>query len=236
MSSGWAEKHHGEILTVEQIKNIYDLPEEDHCDYKDKVEALTWYVDEYLPAAAPNYTKDFRTRKLMTAGVEVWDQNTTAVPLQSEAFGQLMYDNCYEKWKALARERQINPRFEAPKYKKKDKHTWEFHSTKYSDRNAGKGQGWNEETSVAHNKCVVKVKEFRTDDKENKYKILKLVRDLIRKKHGLQHYQDLKRKRGACEEGRRVGRHITVHQEVIVLSDNPDDGGSEEEDSSRGGE
>jgi hypothetical protein len=46
---------------------------ESHEDYNAKADALTWYVEEYLPWSALNHTKDFRQVSLMTSlrGMEI---------------------------------------------------------------------------------------------------------------------------------------------------------------------
>jgi hypothetical protein len=221
MSSEWATNHDGEILTVQQMKDIYNLPSKEHEDYEAKVAALTWYVDEYLPGAAPSYSKEFRQDNLMTQGVDVWGQSTTAVTLQSEAFAHLLYDNCYDKWKIIARERHNNTKFKVPKYSKNDERTWKYHLTKYSDRNAGKGNGWNNNTTKAHNDCLKRIKEFRDNDRMNKYKTIRLVRDLIRAKYNLQDYNSSK-KRKRDDVVTQERQPLTIHEEIIVLSDTPD--------------
>jgi hypothetical protein len=53
VSSEWARNHDGEILTVKQMDYIYNLPQADDKEYEASKEALTWYVDDYLPGAAP---------------------------------------------------------------------------------------------------------------------------------------------------------------------------------------
>jgi hypothetical protein len=90
------------------------------------------------------------------------------VAIQLKALAQLMFDICHDKWKLIASERNNNPRFVVPKYNKKEKNSLKFHNTKYSDHNAGKGNGWNLMTGDALNECLMRVKKFRTKDKQKK--------------------------------------------------------------------
>jgi len=194
------------------------------------VEALTWYADKYLPAAAKDFDAKFREENLMTSAVEVWGEKYTAVSIQSEAFGHFMYSNCYSKWKLYAKNLHQNHKWKIPKHNKEDKESLKFHKTKYSNRNAGRNKGWNPSTATAHNELLKKVKAFRTDDKKNKYKMARMVRELIRKNHNLSVF--LSKKRKAQEDAQVVAMRPMLEQHIINISDDPDSSSEVESDGS----
>ena len=61
--------------------------------------------------------------------------------MESEAFGRLMFENCRDKWIAIAPEKIKNEKWVIPGYDKKDNTTHKYHVTKYSDKNAGQVKG-----------------------------------------------------------------------------------------------
>jgi hypothetical protein len=229
--SGYAREHNGEILAPDEMNDIYLLPDENDSTYQKRCDDLEWYVDQYLPmaAGAKNYKKDFRQKYLMTAPITKSNKKRyTAVSIQSEAFGLMVYKNCHRKWKFICEMKSRNPKWTLPKYKKTDTDNLKYHKTLWSDRDAGKGKGWKAEAIKYHNVAAQMIKLFRrTDREENDNKMMKFCRDLMRKKYGYNLEQNV-RKRKARNGSAMV---VDLEKEIISISDDPHEfAGSDDDD------
>ena len=217
---------HGYVPTVEQMKNVYNIPpkEEDEKKHQHALDFLLWYSDVYLPATAmeANYGKSIRFYKKAVAGVRIKGEMKVAVESAAEAYGLLVLDNCYTKWCALAPEITKNPKFKPPKFDKSNPDTFPFHDTKYSDARGGQGKGWKEEEArPVFESFKEAIKAFRKKEKEKNWPTYQLCLDLIRTKHGIteteaQRKKGRKRKRNVVEE--KEGE-----QDDFVMDDKSDD-------------
>ena len=205
-----------------EIQDVYNLPPKTDPSYTRKKQILTWYVDVYLPkaAGAKNYGINVRAFKLLVSGMVVMGGvKKTIVSIQSEAFGWLIYENCYEKWVLIVKKKKVNPRWKVPTYNKLNTTTHQWHATKWSDRNAGKGSGWSPTAIEMQNTFAEKIKAFRDQDANDtpKNKVLRICRQLIRDKHGI---NDNKKK--ATRKRNRDGSiqaGVIHHPKVIEISD-----------------
>lgn len=105
-----------------------------------------WYVDVWLPAVADYtcYNPDIRWYQKMYEPITVKGDQYAAVSIQSESFGWLLYENCYEKWLHIVPQKAKDRKWKAPKYNKDDEDTHKYHLCKWSDCRTGqvKGGGW----------------------------------------------------------------------------------------------
>ena len=93
-----------------------------------------------------------------TDSVKIGGVNVARVPMQSEAFGLLNYENGFPKWLTTVPLKAKDPSWTTPPYKKSDPHTYKYHCTKWSDSKSGqiKGGGWKKEAYAVYNErmCV----------------------------------------------------------------------------------
>ena len=83
--------------------------------YKEKLALLLWYVDVYLPAVAgDNYGCHRRQYKMAIERIEIRGKQRVLVESMIEAYGWLLLDNCYSKWKAYFEAYSANSKFKIP--------------------------------------------------------------------------------------------------------------------------
>jgi hypothetical protein len=179
-------KNHGEIVTVEQLRDVYNLPEKDNVEYAHKVDFLLWYMDCLLPAAAgASFDRTKRPYYRPTQTLPLYGKNRVIVESTTEAFGWLLVENCQKKWEAIFPEWKKNSDWKIPKYRKDDRSTHPFHVTTFTEPTGGQGVGWKPEARSALEKYKKEIHDFRTKDNKTKWKILNFCKDLIRKHHGI---------------------------------------------------
>ncbi len=190
------------------------LPEDKESDeYKAKAKLLTWYFDSWLPACAgiqhygPHRRCYYRATKAVKDG-NPKHPKVAYVPLHSEALGVVMMMNCAPKWEHVIPKKAANRDWSVPAYSKKDKSTWKYNETLWSDNKSGKvvAGGWKEAAIKEFNAQLNSLKDFRDKDKANGHKFYKSGLDLLKKKHGVTEDEppavgkrSRKRKAGALE-------------------------------------
>ena len=167
----------------EEDKEAYD-------DYIRDMDLLLWYLDKYLPAAVGelSFGKAHRYYKKQTDSVDIRGKRRILVERQSEAYGWLMYENCYDKWCHVVPQQAKDPTWKVPDWKKDDPATHPYHDTKYSDPRGGQKAGWKASARTALNGYCEAIKKLREQDKKKAKKgssIYQKCLDLLRKEHGI---------------------------------------------------
>ena len=180
----WAN---GYVPTIEQMKDVYNLPDETHQDYEDKKKFLLWYLDKYLPAAAgeASYGKTVRLYSMAIDRKEIRGKQRVLVESASEAFGWLLLENCYEKWSNICNKKKENPGWKVPKNKKNDPSTHPYNKCKWTDSSAGQGGGWAPGARLAFEENKEIIKTLRKKDHAENWKLHKFCLQLLREEHGV---------------------------------------------------
>ena len=178
----WANDY---VPTIEQMKDVYNLPDKSHEDYEHKKKFLLWYVDRYLPAAAgeASYGKTVRLYYMATDRKNIRGKERVLVESASEAFGWLLLENCYEKWCNICAKKKENPGWKIPKNKKSDPSTHPYNKCKWTDSSAGQGGGWAPGARMALETNKAIVKNIRQKDHHDGWKVHKFCLQLIREEH-----------------------------------------------------
>ena len=169
---------------------MYNIPDKTDPTYQHKIEKLLWYVDIYLPATAGLGICGKVDRSYKTMGEAVELPNKTRVPMvpvEAEAFGWLMLENCQEKWKLIVPMKAKNPRWSIPQFSKDDSSTHQYHNTKWTDPKTGKDQGggWDTSAYPVFSSYIQTIQKIREDDKKNGFPVQKMCLAMIREKHGI---------------------------------------------------
>ena len=198
----WYTKH-GFLPTIDDIKSVYDVckeappafPHHDSSEevknawkkYQEKKELLVWYQDKYLPAAVGelSFGKQQRYYKKQIDTFELEGKHRHLVERSSEAYGLLVFENCYEKWKAIMFEKSRNPGWKAPAYDKDNQETHKFHNTKYSDPRGGNACGWKPEARTALREYMEAIKQFRDHDRSQGWRTYQKCLDWLRAAKGI---------------------------------------------------
>ena len=195
--------------TVEEIETVWDLPEgptpplrggpiadfeeamlnykADLELYKKKEKLLAWYATDYLSMAVgvETWGNTQKCTKLLTDKALLQEdpsgKEKVLVPVTSEAFAQLMYKNCREKWMAVWQYRKVHGRkAKVPKYSKTDQTTHKYDGL-WSNPRSGQveGGGWHMDGLQYLMDRMEAVAAVRAADKANDYAKMKHVRSLI---------------------------------------------------------
>lgn len=212
----WFDQH-GTLPTLEEIESIWDIPDvpsstnngegtttmcPEWTEYNRKTEMLTWWIDCMVAMAAGNddFGNNVRFFKMAVDKRQLPDNTRRqCVTVPTEAMAYLIYDNCRTKWLTIMEYRKNNKKRKLPKFNKLRVETHKYHCAKWSDSKTGqvKGGGWHPDSYKAFNTYVTKVKDFRKQDKRNKWKMYSFAKDLVRQKHEIEdEYHNTKRKRG----------------------------------------
>ena len=201
--------------------------EEEHDFTEDEREKLwkhTWYHDVWLNKASV-YAKFGATVRFYEKATAKNSEGRPHVTTQTEAFAELVRNNCESKWNAVFNLRKNDDKTgktKIPKYKKDDKSTHQYHATKWTDPRAGpkKGGGWKGSWASVWAATVKDFRAFRAEDKRNGELFyhfgLKLVRHTNHVSH-VTYRESRKRKRNNVDEE--------------VIEDDVDDCGDDFEDS-----
>ena len=226
------------LLTLDDLLTVAEIPEANRTKAektrrKEKKDILLWYFDSWLPACAgiEHYSPTVRYYKRATHGTIVAppDTKVALVPIESEAFGRLILENCEGKWKHVVPKKAADPTWSMPKDNKKDPKVHKYHVTKWSDGNNGQVKigGWKNEAIQKFGDHTKSIEEFRNEERDKKggksfYAVgLKLMRD----EHGIsdeKYCGGKKRKRGVSLEPK-----IKVMPQLPAVTDHFSD---EEED------
>jgi hypothetical protein len=186
----WLQKNNGNLPTVEEIENVWDIPEEPEIDededdpeealkelqntpeyrkYVLAIKVLLWWVDAFLPMAVGleywgpnNHPFHLMTDKTLVDG-DNSGKEKCQVTVTSEAFAHLLFANSHDKWMADFAYFKNNPKAKkVPIYKKDDPSTFP-HQNKWSNSNTGQvqGGGWRNEGLEYFNQKMDEVKQFR---------------------------------------------------------------------------
>ena len=173
------------LPTVEDLKNVWILPEEGSDDFERKKTIAVWCWVHVLPAAVPlgHFNDPIKFYSLPTDCITVCKQNVFRVTITAEAFGLLLFENGRQKWLAkldYMRKLEI-PSIPSHDKKKPETHKWKAvhqdfdNLTKWTDANAGQGKGWSTKAVGPHNRHWNAVKDFRQEDKKCGHAVLRKV-------------------------------------------------------------
>lgn len=218
-SAEWYKKHDS-LPTLEDIKNVYNLPEdEEDATYNYKKDLLIWYMDVYLPYAVgvENYGPTVRYWKLPISSMEVDGVRKPLCPRQGEAMGMLLYHNCLPKWTHICPEKAKDWEWKAPDYVKDDPETHKYHITEWSDGKSGQvtGGGWKPDAYVQFNVYNQHIRKIRKDDKANGWAKLRQGLKLMRNEHGIT-TKKYSKKRGRST---KPTREAPVYVDIEEMSD-----------------
>lgn len=178
--------------TLDDLKNVFNIPEEDGPEKEKAEEFLLWYFDHWLPhcAGCEHYGPTICPYVLATDLKVLEDgtvmEDTPNVSLQGEAFGLTMMENCHTKWIAIFKWRDANGwgiGVTLPPYNKEDPTTHPLHVCKWSDCRNGKGTGWKPEASVQHKQNCKYIDKLRRKDAKNGGEKYALGKAAIRREH-----------------------------------------------------
>ena len=197
---------------MDYFKNPYHLPEVTADDYDDRKKFVVWYWEHWLPAIAgqgnPFMKKTIRryhlpveSQTLAGAIIEGEKDKIQNVTKESEAFGYVMYQNCFTKWSHVVPKKVEDQYWKPPEYDVNKEDTHKYHNTEWSDGRNGqmKGQGWAPQAYVAMNKALAMFKQLRKEDRENNWSTMKAALDQVKDNCGIpldQKEHSRKRKRG----------------------------------------
>ena len=191
------------MVTVEDLKTVYELPADTDAKYDEKKRILLWYFDYYLPAAAGKEAYGPLTRyyKRSTKGCKVEGRAMAVIPQEVEAFGLLVFENCWPKWQHICPKEAEDPSFSVTQLNRNNKANEKYFETKWTDGKTGQvqGGGWSQEGYNAYNDLIKHVSKIREDDKKNRWAVHELALELMRTEHGITEANPAptkKRKRG----------------------------------------
>jgi hypothetical protein len=149
---------------------------------------LTWYCDVYIPAAAGALHFGEKTRCYKTL-VDVGpigpnNEEKVLVPIMSEAFGLLCFENCREKWIATFEFKKAYGEKAKIPTGKKNPESARF-KAKYSDSCDGqvKGGGWKPEAYTKFQEYIDLIKGLRAEDQAIAWTKHQYALSLVRNKH-----------------------------------------------------
>ncbi len=189
--------------TLEDFTDVYNIPEKTDPAYQGKIDVLFWYIDTYLVACAGLYLCSVYNRRYMKMSEAVSLPNgdrVPVVPVEAEAFGWLMFQNCEAKWGTIVPLKVTDPNFKIPPYSKDNISTHQYHDTKWTDAKTGKDQGggWDTSAYPVFGSYIETIQAIREADKKKGYPMQKMCLALIQEKHGVtaEDERPKKRRRG----------------------------------------
>jgi len=206
------EENDGQLPTFDEIRGIWHYAEEENEEH---TKLLLWYVDRFLPVCAGKefYGEKIRHYLLPSSKVDLFNKKVTAVTVTSEAFGQLLYANCRNKWMKIYRWKKANPGKKLPT---KGKAAQPFLG-KYTNSKNGQvaNGGWSTEGLLLFEVLKRDLQEFREEDENNGYLQQKLALKLMRNQHEIEDTSPNKKKRkrngdGSPESDGSTGRPAKV--------------------------
>ena len=215
---------------MESFRNPYHLPEAGSSDeYEKKKKFVIWYWEHWLPAIAGQgnpFRDSIRHFQLPSDKVPVEgklaqkeDPEIQNVTKESEAFGYVMYQNCYTKWSHIIPKKVEDADWEMPPHKREDESTHKYHQTEWSDGRNGqmKGQGWSPLAYVAMNDANRMIRDFRREDGKNGCAIMKKALNLVKETIGI----PLEQTEPDCSKKRKRGKVSAplAYTEIEYLSD-----------------
>ena len=141
---------------------------------------MVWYYDKWLPIVAGKewWGRDIRYYKRPIDNVDVNGVSKVAVTVTSEAFGLLVLENCWSKWRAIIAWHEKHPGVPVPTSKPQN----EPFQAKWSLSRNGQVQfgGWHPDAFEAFDKYITEVEFMRDTDKASNYGCMDLARKYMR--------------------------------------------------------
>ena len=151
------------------------------------MELLTWYMDSFLPMAVglefwgPTICPfHLMTDKALVEG-DPSGKEKVLVTVTSEAFGQLVYANCRDKWTHEFNYKKGKRKgTKCPKFDKDDK-TTHVYQNKWSSSQTGQliGGGWAADALNYFIEALAKLQKIRQEEEESGYQRFQIARTLI---------------------------------------------------------
>ena len=110
---------------------------------------------------------------------EIHGKKRVYVESESEAFGWLLLENCYEKWCNICPKKRQSPSWKVPRYKKNDPSTIPHNKCKWTDSAAGQGGGWAPGARDAFESNKQIIRELRKKDHKADWKVHKFCLQLL---------------------------------------------------------
>ena len=188
--------------SIEEVEQIWDIPSipqgtpetpelKKHCQRKE--ELLIWCLDHFLvPVAGPDFWgPDIRYNNTLVAKGHLKNDNSGVqkvyVSTTSEAFGQLVFKNCRDKWICDFKFMEENPNAKIPRYHKDKSETHQF-KNRWSTSKTGQvqGGGWHKDAFLHLNERINALSSLRKDQRENHDNdLFEFGRQLIRKANNI---------------------------------------------------
>ena len=188
-----------------------------------KLEVLLWWTDNYLPGVVglQFWGSELRPHHLMTdlklVPGDTSKEEKMLVTSTSEAFAMTLYKNCRTKWintyewKATHKACDSEP----PKWDRDDESTHKYHSIWSNSRTgSAEGAGWNSDAVEYVAECGASIRESRSQDKANDYKIGKLAMALIKEENNIG--EDGKKIRGRKRAARPVRETAPARKSIKI--------------------
>ena len=234
---------------MEDIETIWDIPDKptepvqggddanyaeamtdytnDLAIYKEKLALLQWYATDFLPMAAgvETWGPVQKCTKLLTDKVMLEDDNSgkakVLVPVTSEAFGQVMFKNCREKWIAVWKYKKAHgSSATVPKYSKDDKTTHQYEALWSNPRSGqSEGAGWNMDGLQYLLDRMEAISAVREADKANDYAKMKQARTLIQEAVKWKPENDGKRSATQANNAAVEGAVFSKRIKMVVLDE-----------------
>lgn len=187
------------------------------------MELLTWYLDSYLPFAVglefwgPNIRPfHLLSDKIMVDG-DPSGKEKVLVTVTSEAFGQLVYANCRDKWMHEFNYKKGKRKgAKVPKFDKQDKST-HVYQNRWSSSRTGQlvGGGWAPEALNYFNLAIERLQKVREEEKKTGNQRFEIGRTLV------QAINNTKLERDSSSEGskkrKKAGKDTVNEVEVVDL-------------------
>ena len=138
------------------------------------------------------------------------------VPVEAEAFGWLMWENCLEKWTIIVPKRAKNPNWKIPQYSKHDESTThQYHKTKWTDAKTGNHQGgdWDPASYRVMSSYTTTIQGLHEADKKNRHPIQKMCLSLLQEKYHVTEKPPAKKRR----RGDKKQKLAPVDETNVVL-------------------
>ena len=147
---------------------------------------LLWYYERYLPVVAgkPYWSDDIKYYKLPTDTQDIGGKQKVHVTVTSEAFGLLVWENCFAKWKKIFDLKADDEEAEVPRGNTDNAKDY---TGKWSDANCGQQKfgGWHQDAYDYFEKMITFVEDWRKKDEENDKVLQKYWLKAMRTKKGI---------------------------------------------------
>ena len=206
-----------DMIQIRELTTKVDEKQKEETEHKftnDELEAfwmLTWYHDVWLNKGSV-YAKYGNTVRFYEPCNAKNEEGRYHVTTQTEAFAELVRNNCEDKWNAVFKLRKNDDKRNKtpiPKFNKNKPDTHVYHTTKWTDPKSGpkKGGGWKGNWATIWRATVINFKEFRAEQKKVDNLFYALGLKLVRQTNNVAH---------ASYEASRKRKRPTVDEPVFV--------------------